>query len=273
MTATCPSCRTDNPPAARFCQNCGSTMVTSTGDLDRTKVYSTSTGSTQLPAVDTRSIVNRVRQTYGEQASTSSGQALTTVRNLDQREHTVLAIDVSGSMAWAFDQGVTKLQASIRAGCNLVTNKAQIDADDEVGLVCFDNKARIEFDVRPLHTHKIELIRAIQSLAIEGGTDLNEGLLAAEAALGASRSGIVQRVVMLTDGEGGEPLSTAELLKSRGVVIDVIGVGKSPSDVNEPLLKKMTSYIQGELHYRFIKDHQSLIAHYTQLAHKTKTGT
>ncbi len=78
---------------------------------------------------------------------------------------------------------------------------------------------------------------------------------------------------MLTDGQGGEPLATAERLKSRGVVIDVIGVGKTPSDVNEPLLKKVASNIQGELHYRFIKDHQSLIAHYTQLAHKTKTGT
>jgi hypothetical protein len=98
-------------------------------------------------------------------------------------------------------------------------------------------------------------------------------LLEAERALGVPRSGIVQRVVMLTDGQGGEPLTTAERLKSCGVVIDVIGVGDSPSNVNEPLLKKVASFIDGELHYRFIKDHQSLIAHYTQLAHKTKTGT
>ncbi len=273
MNATCPSCRTNNPPAARFCRNCGATMAATTGDQGRTKVYFTSTGSGQPPAADTSSIVQRVRQTYGGQANVSAGSAVTSLRNLDQREHTVLVIDVSGSMAWQFDKGVTKLQAAARAGCNLVTNKAQIDADDEVGLVCFDNKARIEFEVRPLRTHKIELIRAIQSLGIEGGTDLNAGLLAAERALCAARSGIVQRIVMLTDGQGGEPLATADLLKSRGVVIDVIGVGESPSNVNEPLLKKVASCIQGELHYRFIKDHQSLIAHYTELAHKTKTGT
>ena len=33
-----------------------------------------------------------------------------------------------------------------------------------------------------------------------------------------------------------------------------------------------SSAIGGELHYRFIKDHQTLVEHYTQLANKTATG-
>lgn len=86
-----------------------------------------------------------------------------------------------------------------------------------------------------------------------------------------SRNDVVRRIVLLTDGHGGEPLRTAEDLKSRGVVIDVIGVGSNPSRVDEKLLRKVASVIEGETRYRFIKDQQTLVGHYTQLANKTKT--
>ncbi len=55
-------------------------------------------------------------------------------------------------------------------------------------------------------------------------------------------------------------------------MIDVIGVGPDPSHVNEKLLRKVASFIDGELHYRFIKDQKTLVDHYTHLAMKTKIG-
>ena len=77
---------------------------------------------------------------------------------------------------------------------------------------------------------------------------------------------------MLTDGHGGDPLRTSEELKAAGVIIDVVGIGPTSSDVNEDLLKQLASVVEGELRYRFIKDHRTLVQHYTQLANKTATG-
>ena len=56
------------------------------------------------------------------------------------------------------------------------------------------------------------------------------------------------------------------------MVIDVIGIGPSPHKVNERLLKKLASTIEGELRYRFIKNHRALVTLYTQLANKTATS-
>ena len=84
---------------------------------------------------------------------------------------------------------------------------------------------------------------------------------------------MVRRIVLLTDGHGGHPIDTARDLKSKGVVIDVIGVGSAPSGVDEKLLRNVASVVEGEARYRFIKDQQTLVAHYTQLANKTATGT
>ena len=83
------------------------------------------------------------------------------------------------------------------------------------------------------------------------------------------RQDVVRRIVLLTDGEGGDPLAMADELKSRGVVIDCIGIGPEPSKVNESLLRQVASVIQGQCRYRFIKDSRTLIQHYTMLAGKT----
>ena len=60
----------------------------------------------------------------------------------------------------------------------------------------------------------------------------------------------------------------AVMLKQRlDAVIDVVGIGGSPSVVNEALLRQVaTTDPDGFCHYRFIKDAQALSKHYTQLA-------
>ena len=127
-------------------------------------------------------------------------------------------------------------------------------------------------DLCPINAYKRQIILALQSLSIQGGTDINEGLKVASDAFNWSRDDVVRRIVLLTDGHGGHPIRTAEALKSQGVVIDVIGIGERPSEVNEKLLRKVASVIEGEVRYRFIKDQQTLVAHYTQLANKTATS-
>ena len=154
----------------------------------------------------------------------------------------------------------------------MALSKAQIDPDDEIGLVAFDDHPHVILDLCPLKSDKPQILAAIQSLSIHGGTDINVGLKAARDMFDWARTDVVRRIVLLTDGHGGHPMRTANELKERGVVIDVIGVGDSPHNVDEKLLRKVASVIEGETRYRFIKDQQTLVAHYTQLANKTATS-
>jgi len=215
-------------------------------------------------------IVQRAQQAFGNTPVVVPSPMNTATMN--QREHTIFVNDISGSMSGPYDGGMSKLDASKRASVTMVLNKAQIDANDEIGLVSFNHHAQRLLNLCPIHSHKPQIIQTIQSLMIDGGTDINEGVKAARDTFDWSRSGVVRRIVLLTDGHGGHPLHTAEALKSRGVVIDVIGVGANPSGVDEKLLKKAASVIEGEVRYRFIKDQQTLVAHYTELANKTATG-
>ena len=105
-----------------------------------------------------------------------------------------------------------------------------------------------------------------------GGTDINEGLKTARDSFDWNRNNVVRRIILLTDGHGGQPLKTSEELKSRGVIIDVIGIGSTPEGVDEKLLRKVASVIEGEVRYRFIADSLTLTRTYTQLANKTATN-
>jgi len=215
-------------------------------------------------------IVQRAQQAFGDSSVVMPSQMNTTTMN--QREHTVFVNDISGSMSGAYDGGMSKLDASKRACVTMVLNKAQIDSNDEIGLVSFNHRAQHLLSLCPIHLHKPQIIQAIQSLMVNGGTDINEGLKATRDTFDWMRNDVVKRIVLLTDGHGGHPLRTAEDLKGRGVVLDVIGVGDHPSNVDEKLLKKVASIIEGENRYRFIKDQQTLVAHYTELANKTATS-
>ncbi|HUT56838.1 MAG TPA: VWA domain-containing protein [Phycisphaerae bacterium] len=268
MNPKCQFCTTGNPAGARFCQGCGRPLA-STSVGGRTAVLSPP-GVPGMPAVETKTIVQMARQAFGGTAVRLGTGALPQGR-AGQREHLAIVKDVSGSMADQFDTGVTKLQAAIRASINLVLGKAQTDPQDQIGLVTFNSRAEVLEELHPVGTHKSQIIYILQSLTPDDGTDINEGLEAARDLFDWSRSDVVRRIVLLTDGQGGEPLRTAEDLKVRGVVIDVIGIGDSPANVNEKLLRKVASVVGGQLRYRFIKDHQTLVAHYTQLANKTAT--
>jgi len=265
---TCPNCGTPNRPDARFCDACGYTLAaTSVGG--RTVVLPR-TDPGHLDAEEAKTLVERVKKTFGQTAA-GPPPATLTKGDPNQREHTTLVMDRSGSMGEEFDEDENKMVAAIRGGINLVLNKAKLDPDDEIALVAFNSRARALLPFQPLRTHRREMIRALQSLTPDNGTDINEGLKAARKLFDWSRQDVVRRVVLLTDGHGGRPEKTAEALKEQGTVVDVIGVSDTPENVNERLLRKIASRVGGQLRYRFIKDHQTLLAHYTRLANKTAT--
>lgn len=263
MSQTCFKCGRDNPASARFCQDCGATLAAANLQ-DRTVVMPTSPKSSG-PTVQNGPVVHvappAARLTLLQRTHTSG-----------PREQIILVMDVSSSMREALDHRWTKIEAAIRAGVTLVCQKAKIDPNDMVGVVSFTETAQCELFPVALATNKAEVIQALQNLQAGGGTDLNEGLKCARDLLDWTTPSLVRRIILLTDGQGGHPLRTAEDLKGRDVIIDCIGVGDSPGNIDEPLLKNVASTVQGELRYRFIKDQATLVNHYTQLANKTLVG-
>jgi hypothetical protein len=81
----------------------------------------------------------------------------------------------------------------------------------------------------------------------------------------------IKRIILLTDGEhlgGISPIDIANKLKSIGVTIDCIGIGGSPMEVDERLLKQIASRNpDGSIRYCFIGDQQKLLKKYRSLAH------
>jgi len=270
MTQICATCQTPSEGAARFCTNCGAALAaTSVGG--RTLVLTrTQTERTRTRATDVSAIADIARRAFGD----AHAQIPTQVANTAavQRELLYLVLDCSGSMACDMDGTMRKLEAATRAGCNLVTQKARIDGLDEVGIVTFTSTAGCLLRHCPVGANRARIIQTLQSLTADGGTDLDTGLRVAEENFDWRRTDIVRRICLLTDGQGGDPLARAESLRGRGVVIDVVGVGPSPERVDESLLRRMASVIQGVSRYRFIRDSQTLLAHHTALATKTHTS-
>jgi len=172
-------------------------------------------------------------------------------------------------MGGSYGGGLIKLEAAKRALLALVLEKERIDAQDKIGLAIFNGKAEVLLSLCPVGTHKRQIIQAVQSIEVGGGTDINKGLKVAREEFDWSRTDVVRRIVLLTDGHGGSPLQTAEELKGMGVVIEVIGCGPSPKAVDEKLLLKVASVIEGETRYWFIKDQQTLVETLPGLAAKT----
>lgn len=270
MNPNCSKCNTLNPPDAQFCQACG-TMLGVTTNQGRTVVAPIPAVPLHMSDEQVKTIVQRAENAFGN-ATIACDPSQWDRSRITQREHLASVVDKSDSMGGQCDSRYNKIQAAIRANTTMVLHKAQIDPNDEVGIVAFNSHADILLPLRPIHSHKRQIIETLQSLDHDNGTDINEGLKKARDLFDWSRNDVVRRIVLLTDGQGGHPLNTAEDLKSRGVVIDVIGVGDTPSEVDEKLLRKVASVIQGETRYRFIKDQQTLVAHYTQLANKTATS-
>ena len=60
----------------------------------------------------------------------------------------------------------------------------------------------------------------------------------------------------------------ARRLKDKGVIVDCIGIGGNPAEVNEADLMKIASKNpDGSIRYCFIGDQQELIKKYENLAH------
>lgn len=188
-------------------------------------------------------------------------------------EASVLAIDVSGSMEEPYAGASNKLAAAQAAAITYIVTKASSATGDLIGLLSFDEHAQAIVECGPISHSRKELIRAVQSLTIGGGTDIEAPLLAAGEMLSRTPSSHTPRHVLITDGHGGTPMEAATELQRSGVIIDVIGIGDTPDRVNESLLRRVASVVDGQSRYVFIRDLRSLIQHTNSISRQVnRTG-
>jgi Mg-chelatase subunit ChlD len=263
-----PECGQPNPDVAVYCQYCGFALG-AVDDNGRTMVAPSDCPPMHVSKATIHEVTHRLEGVFPHGIAIDN--TLQDAR-LGQRELTVCVVDRSWSMEQRDSNGRSRLEWVVMANIQMLATKEAIDPDDEAALVAFNSQAELVLPMQPIRSHKTKFMRALQSLQPANGTDINQGLKTAQKAFDWARQDAVRRIMLLTDGQGGDPLRTATDLKSRGVVIDVVGVGESPSRVNEKVLRAVASVVEGEVRYRFIKDMGTLVTHYQGMAQKTAIG-
>ncbi|AQQ70915.1 von Willebrand factor type A domain protein [Limihaloglobus sulfuriphilus] len=209
-------------------------------------------------------------------------------------ETTLTAIDFSPSMDFN-DWKPTRLSGAITANTELIKKKLKLFPDDRVGIIGFGNVAKLMHAPVCLKSGHENLIRALETRVKSDGTNFVAALNLAEKCFADKMiqptgnpvsdmlTGLFfemkpkkimdnnhKRIILLTDGQhngGGSPATVAQRLKDIGVIIDCIGIGGAPKDVDENLLRMIASQNpDGSVRYCFIGDQDQLISKYESLA-------
>ncbi len=216
-----------------------------------------------------------------------------------QLEFLMTLIDLSPSME-DDDWKPSRKVGAIRANIELIKLKARHHPRDLAGVIGFGSHAELLHDPVKLADGARSICDSLRHIPEPDGTNFTAALeLAEDCFRGAHNSrknssankgllriltdlfyepdvhynvsnGMTKRIIMLTDGEHNgfsNPEKVADRLKNAGVIIDCIGIGGTPKDVDEELLKKIASRDRnGSIRYCFIGNKQSLLRKYETLA-------
>ncbi len=215
--------------------------------------------------------------------------------NTGQLTETLLTLlDLSFSM-WINDWPPNRVDGAITANIELINRKLKSHPEDKVGVIGFGETAKILHPPVCLKHGSESLKKALDKPEELGSTNFTAALnLAEKCLLGKSSQwtggffsrmltelfvetdhniecdNSLKRVIMLTDGghnHGNSPISVASRLKNAGIIIDCIGIGGTPKDVDEELLKRIASKNpDGSIRYCFIGNREQLISKYQTLA-------
>lgn len=207
---------------------------------------------------------------------------------------TIAIVDISASMD-ADDYKPTRLRAACEAVTALIQEKRKSRPNDRVSVVAFSESAVVAHTPTSVH-NETDLARSLRRLQSRSSTNFAAGLkmagdlfarerhpqqlkptfLSMLLGINATESpgkGFVPHGVFLSDGHhtgggNGNPVTAARRLKERhGVILECIGIGGSPSDVDEKLLRKMASIgPDGQPRYRFIGDTATLVKDFRRMA-------
>ncbi len=224
-----------------------------------------------------------------------------------QSEFLLTLIDLSPSMEYD-DWKPSRKAGALKANIELIKLKARHHPQDVAGVIGFGSYAELLHDPVKLADGARSICDCLKHIPDPDGTNFTAALKMAEDcfrnapkllknnimkkpliralselfyepgqhASGSTReyctgNRMTRRIILLTDGEHNgfsNPEKVADRLKKAGVIIDCIGIGGTPKDVDEKLLKKIASRDRnGSIRYCFIGNKQSLLRKYETLAH------
>jgi Mg-chelatase subunit ChlD len=167
-------------------------------------------------------------------------------------------LDKSYSVSEMCDSQTTKLQA-IKNACIVALNAlAHSSPNTKVAIICFDSKAKIISPFVGVSQDYQQLFTDIQNLTAGGNTNISHALEAAWQLFGQGSSTPNDRLMLLTDGYGGDATCIADQIKSLGVTIETIGFGRDSSCVDENNLRQIASIENGRPLYNFADNKKKL---------------
>ncbi|MFC1793569.1 VWA domain-containing protein [Planctomycetota bacterium] len=179
--------------------------------------------------------------------------------------NSIIIIDVSPSMELR-DWKPSRLDAALESAKTFVTRLYKEEPAAKVGIVTYHRKAETILGLTKVKDY-LYIQKAIDSIRTGSATNIGAGLAAAMSILGSHRG--TNQVVLLSDGFhncGSDPRPIADRLKKHAV-IECVGIGGSPKNVDEKLLKYIASTRpDGSKRYRWIGDKGELVQHFHDLA-------
>jgi secreted trypsin-like serine protease len=163
---------------------------------------------------------------------------------------TALIIDSSGSMTTSDPQNRRQAGANAYVTASL--------PDDEVGVVDFDDSARVVSPAVRVGDHRQDLANAIGRIDSSGGTDLGAGLTRGCGLLGVA-GGQRRAAIFLTDGVGSYS-DESSCYRSRGWPVFTIGLG---SGVDRTLLDRIADETGGR--YLQLEFSTNLVCEFQQI--------
>ena len=159
-------------------------------------------------------------------------------------------LDNSGSMQGT-DIPPSRIQVACQAVIQMLRFLLERSPLSYVGIGTFAHDFRRCSEPLQVGKHFNRLVASLSNLGDSGSTEMRKGLLGIQKMIASCPSDLKTVVIMLTDGcnTGRSPVNAAEEIVAGGADIWTIGVGASPSDVEEDLLRKLASRPDG---YTFI---------------------
>lgn len=170
-----------------------------------------------------------------------------------------LVVDRSGSMAGQ------KLADARQAAMRLVN---RLREGDRIAIVTYGSDVTMLVPSRVINpASREQILRAIATITDRGGTFLSGGLeQGRDEVIKHSRRGFVNRVILISDGQANEGLTTTPALSSlarrtlsSGINVTTMGVGL---DFNEEVMTSMAEHGGG--HYYFIQNSSAMARFFNQ---------
>jgi Ca-activated chloride channel family protein len=128
--------------------------------------------------------------------------------------------------------------------------------DDQISFVRYSDSAQVVQSLARVGSVRESLTARIRTLSADGGTSIPSGLQAGLGTLRAAPQGIVERVVLVSDGLDGSRVRSEQLAASsfdRGVTVSSLGIGL---DFDESYMGAVA--LAGHGNFAFVQDTSAL---------------